>query len=86
MTTKAEFVKWLNQFPDEAIIECIITRENNYGYEVSPSIYEVEFIIEEIDPVTMFGYYDGSTFELEANYNHKTGISEVKTIRIGKKD
>lgn len=85
MTTKKEFVKWLEQFPDEAIIECITTEESIHGYESYTSVREEDFVCEDIDYRDMFGYHSGKTFELEANYDNGLTKSKVTIIRIGKK-
>jgi len=78
MTTRKELQAWLEQFPEDATIECLTTHDSNHGYESYTSVSEVDLdLTEPVDPE--FGTF-AKTFEIERGY--KMGLV---TIRIGVK-
>jgi hypothetical protein len=80
MTTRKELQAWLDQFPEDAEVEIIVTEENTHGYDCYTSVYETDLdLTERVDPE--FGTF-GKTFEIERDYK----TSQVTRIRLGVKN
>jgi hypothetical protein len=79
MTTRKELQAWLEQFPEDATIECLTSSTSSNGYESYTSVYETDLdLTEAVDPE--FGTF-AKTFEIQRN--HTTGHV---TICLGVKE
>lgn len=69
MTTRLELQQWLNQFPETALMEVLISRENNrYGYDSYISVHETAMVIEPVASEEEHPYYqEGQTFTVTRN-------------------
>jgi hypothetical protein len=77
--TRVELQKWLDQFPEDAVIEVITTAESGrWGYEPYISAYESQLELIPM-PDDFVGYFCGHTFEVEK-------LSDKLVIRLGKKE
>lgn len=84
MTTKAELVAWLAQFPDDAKIEVIVAEEGRGHWETHMTADQRDIVLEPM-PADMYGYFSGETVELEGKYDFDSNTTTIHTIRFGKK-
>lgn len=84
MATRKETQVWLDQFPEDAVIEVITTHESRGGWDSYISVYrETLDLTEKVDPE--FSTF-AKTFEVEREYNPKGGFGKVILIRLGVKN
>lgn len=65
MTTRKELQAWLDQFPEDAIVEVLTTYENSNGWESYTSVYPTDLNLTEMVDADRNTY--GNTFEIERN-------------------
>jgi hypothetical protein len=76
--TRLELQKWLDQFPEDAVIQVITTEEGGRGgFMPYTSVYETDLVLQQL-PEDFISYFEGETFEVEK-------LRETMTIRLGKK-
>lgn len=80
MTTRKELQAWLDQFPEDAEIEVIITEDDNYGYERSTFVSQNTLDLTE--DVSSEGATYARTFETEYDYKN----NKVTKICFGVKN
>jgi hypothetical protein len=84
MTTRKELQAWLEQFPEDAKIEVIVSHEDNRSWDTYTFVSEVDLdLTESVDPE--FGTY-AKTFEIEREYRPKLSSGPVNLIRLGVKN
>jgi hypothetical protein len=89
---RKEFQEWLNQFPEDTEIECIITEERSGHWETVTDVYEELFDgIVKFDHLEHFGSMSGDMFAYQDWSTHKNVKPEdsfynKKYLTIGKKN